>query len=57
MRTLVGKELDGEMDEIVAIPSDEAASLLGGPLELLPVRKRFGTVFVDADRIDAPSPE
>lgn len=35
VRALVAPKPDGELDEIIAIPGDETAALVGGPLELL----------------------
>jgi len=35
--TMFSKELNGEANEIVSVSGDEAAAILSGPLQLLPV--------------------
>lgn len=51
------EELDREADKIVTVPSHEATSLVGGPVELFGIRTSFGIDLVDTDRINAPRAE
>ncbi len=55
--TVVGKELESEADEIVPVPGDQTAAVLGGPLKLLPVGEPFGPHLMRAYRIDASGTE
>ena len=57
VRALVMEELDRETDKIVTVPSHEATSLVGGPVELFGIRTSFGIDLVDTDRINAPRAE
>lgn len=57
VRALVIEELDREMNKIVSIPGHKAAYLLGGPVELFPIRKPFSPDLMHADRIDTPNTE
>lgn len=55
--TLVMENLDRKTDKIVAVSGHQAASLLGGSVELVSIRTSFGPYLVGADRINAPRAE
>ncbi len=57
VRAEISEELKGEANEIVPVPGDQTASVVGGPLELLPIGPSEGADLVRADRIQAPSPK
>ena len=52
--TMVSEELNSEANEIVSISGHEAAAILGGPLQLLPVRPSESAHLVSADSVDTP---
>lgn len=57
MRALVAEKLNRETDKIVPVPGHKATPLLGGPVELVPVREPFSPDLVGADGIEALGPE